>query len=123
MDQKSNSIKVSAAHVLGTFYFIAGIMLLVLMAQSRYMPFYLGLIGVLNMIASYGIVRARRPWLHMVIYVSLINIIFGSTTITAIAGSLGQDFIGTLMLSGIVAFVILSILSLMYVAHLRKKST
>lgn len=122
MDLKEKGVKISAAYLIGTSYFIAGIILLVVMAQSKYTPFHLGLIGTLNIIASYGIVRARKMWPYIVAYISLVSLIFGSINIAASAKLLNQNLIGALALSGIIAYTLLSLASLIHVAYARRKA-
>ncbi|MEM3478627.1 MAG: hypothetical protein QXV74_01110 [Candidatus Bathyarchaeia archaeon] len=80
--------------------FIAGVALLIVMVQSKYMPYHLALIGALNMLTSYGITVMRRWAFYLALFTSLISLIFGSITLAAILMlfNMGLDLMSTLML-------------------------
>lgn len=116
-------IIITIPHMLSIAYFIAGVALIVATSQSRYMPIHVGLVGVLNIIASCGIYGKRRRAFYMLIFISLISLAFGSITLAAMIHILNYDPLSILMLTGMIFYVILSIMLLVYTIAQRSKFT
>lgn len=106
-------------YILSIAYFAIGIILLVAMTQSRYMPFHLGLIGALNIFASYSMTRMRWWSIYAVALISIVNLVFGSVTLAAAVSLFSPDAIGALVILGMTAYIILSLTLLVYVAFRR----
>ncbi|MEM2443217.1 MAG: hypothetical protein QXL20_04385 [Candidatus Bathyarchaeia archaeon] len=105
-------------------YFVVGTILLAIMALSKHnlLPLHLGFVGALNIVASYSLIKARRWTLHVVVFVSLVNLTFSFTALIAIVNLFGlRDILSILFLLGISAYVILSATSLGYVIRERSK--
>jgi len=113
--------KITILHLLSIIYFIVGVVLIVTASQSRYIPVHVCLVGVLNIIASCG-VYWRRKWIfYMLIFISLINIVFGSGTLIAMINIFNQDPISILMFVGMMLYIVLFIILLVYT--ITKKNT
>lgn len=103
--------------------FIAGVALLIVMVQSKYMPYHLALIGALNMLTSYGITVMRRWAFYLALFTSLISLIFGSITLAAILMlfNMGLDLMSTLMLLAMALYTALFAAILLHVFLNRNK--
>lgn len=110
-------------YLMSILCFIAGVALLIVMVQSKYMPYHLALIGALNMLTSYGITVMRRWAFYLVLFTSLISLIFGSITLVAILMlfNMGLDLISTLMLLAMALYTALFVAILIHVFLNRNK--
>lgn len=105
-------------------YFLAGIILLAIMALSKHnlLPFHLGFVGFLNIIASYSLIRVRKWALYVAAFVSLVNLTFGFTALISIVNFFGLgDIISVLFLLGISTYIMLSVILIGYIIHERSK--
>ncbi|MEM1582527.1 MAG: hypothetical protein QXK89_08480 [Candidatus Bathyarchaeia archaeon] len=118
-NEKAGSPK--ALYMMSISYFVAGVVLLVAMTQTKYMPPHLGLIGVLNMVASYSITRMKRRSLYTIFFVSLISIIFSLISLATILSLFSSDTVSMLILLGMIAYTLLSISLLLYAILNRNK--
>jgi len=117
--------------VLALSYLIAGAVLfsyfviasLISIEQSAYAPIHLGLVGALNIFASYSIIKARRWAPYAVTLVSLISLMFGFIILSALIIFLSLDVIDILVLVGMGAYTLLSATTLIYVILNRSKFT
>jgi len=104
----------AASHILSALYFIAGVALLALMTQPKYMPIHLGILGILDIIVSYGITKMRRWSLYVAASTSVLSLVFGGVTLAAIVKLLSSDTVDILILLGIIAYIALSVAMLIY---------
>ncbi|MEM2320438.1 MAG: hypothetical protein QXS79_00915 [Candidatus Bathyarchaeia archaeon] len=102
------------SHIISVAYFIAGIALIIVATQSKYVPVHICLVGVLNIIASCGVYGKRRGTLYTLALISLISLTFGFVTLAAMTFSFSQDILSILALTGTIFYVVLSIASLAY---------
>jgi hypothetical protein len=102
-------------------YFITA--LLISIEQKSYAPIHLGLIGALNILASYSIIRVKRWALYAVTLISLISLMFGFIVLSALIIFLSSDVIDILVLVGIGAYIFLSAALLICVILNRSKFT
>jgi hypothetical protein len=115
--------------VIAISYLIAGaallsyfaITLLISIEQSAYVPIHLGLIGTLNILASYSIIKVRRWAPYAATLISLISLIFGFTILFILSISLSLDVIDLSVLVGMGAYTLLSATLLIYVILNRSK--
>jgi hypothetical protein len=115
--------------VIAISYLIAGaallsyfaITLLISVEQSAYVPIHLGLIGTLNILASYSIIKVRRWAPYAATLISLISLIFGFTVLFILSISLSLDVIDLSVLVGMGAYTLLSATLLIYVILNRSK--
>jgi len=70
-------------YIMSISCFIAGIALLIVTAQSKYVPYHLAFIGALNILASYGITVMRKWAFYLTLFTSLVSLVFGSVTLAA----------------------------------------
>lgn len=111
--------RISMPYVISAAYFIAGIALIIVAAQSKYIPLHACLVGVLNIIASCG-VHVKDKWAFpALISISLISLVFGLTMLVTIVLAPGHNALSALALLGTIFYIILSIMSLVY-ATVRK---
>lgn len=113
--------RITVPHILSVAYFIAGITLLIVAAQSRYIPIHASFVGLLNMISSCGVHIKKKWMLYMLIFVSLISFVFGSATLAATILTFNHDLISVLVFIGIIAYILLSITLLAYAMIERNK--
>jgi hypothetical protein len=115
--------------VLALSYLIAGaallsyfvIISLISIEQSAYAPVHLGLIGALNIFASYSIIKTRRWAPYAVTLISLISLVFGFIILSALIIFLSLDIVDILVLVGMGAYTLLSATLLIYVILNRSK--
>lgn len=120
--KKSKTSEVFAAsHILSASYFIAGVALLALMTQPRYIPVHLGILGILNIIVSYSISKMKRWALYLCASTSTLGLVFGGVMLAIIVGSFSLDIMDILILLGVTAYLILSIAMLIYLAIKRNE--
>ena len=116
MNEESKNLSVpTPLYAFSISYFITGIMLLVGMTQSRYVPIHLGIIGLLNIAVSYGITKMKKWSLYLTILTSTLSLVFGCTIVTAMLYFFVLDIVDILILVGMSAYVILSATLLIYV--------
>lgn len=111
----------TALYALSISYFVAGVILLAAMTQSKYVPFHLGLIGALNILVSYSMTRMRWWSTYVAALISLVNLVFGSVTLSAIISLLSMDTMNILILLGMIVYIALSLILLAYVALKRNR--
>jgi len=103
-------------YILSISCLIAGVILIIMATQSKYMPFHLTFIGTLNIIVSYGI-TVREKWaLYLALFTSLVSLLFGLITLAAIVFlGVQYDFINILILLAIILYIALSSALLLHV--------
>jgi len=84
------------------------------MTQPKYMPIHLGILGILDIIVSYGITKMRRWSLYVAASTSVLGLVFGGVTLAAIVKLLSSDTVDILILLGIIAYIALSVAMLIY---------
>lgn len=107
--------------LLSIAYFIAGIVLIIASTQSKYIPIHACLVGVLNIIASCGVYWRRKWTYHILVFISLISIVFGFSTLAAVINTFSQNPISILTFMGIVFYAILSTMMLAYAITQKSK--
>jgi len=96
------------------FYVISGIILLVYLPLTGYAP-QLGLLGILSIIAAYG-VFTRRAWAPWLIFILFVGALTFSLYTLVIAG-----FINALLGMSMVAYAALTLLFTIYLLLIRRK--
>ncbi|MEM2960296.1 MAG: hypothetical protein QXU67_01685, partial [Candidatus Bathyarchaeia archaeon] len=81
--QKGERGKFTILQVFSVFYFVAGVLLLAAMTQTKNMPFYIGFIGALNVAVSYSLTKMRKWSLYLTVFVSILSLIFGCAAMMA----------------------------------------
>lgn len=120
--KKSRTAEAFATHhILSALYFIAGATLLALMTQPKYIPAHLGLLGILNIIVSYSITKMKRWTLYVTASTSLLGLVFGGFSLAVTISFFSSDLVDMLVLSGIIAYMALSVATLVYLALKRNK--
>lgn len=123
MSEREDSIS-KRTYLLSISCLIAGVMLIILAAQSKHVPFHLAFIGALNIVASYSII-VRRAWaLYLTLFTSLVSLTFGFVTLAAII-LLGvqQDFISILLLIAMILYIALFSALLAHTIYIKIFST
>ncbi|NIM46298.1 MAG: hypothetical protein GTO54_11880 [Nitrososphaeria archaeon] len=113
--------KISGGSFVSLFYLASGIALLAALVQSSSPPLHVGLLGVLSLIASYGLNRMKRWGFYLAVLTALPGISFGCVTIYAVYRMFEPSLTEVLLLSAMVIYVALSVFSLLYVAGKRDK--
>jgi uncharacterized membrane protein (DUF2068 family) len=106
--------------ILTSSYLVAGMLLLIIMAESKHMPVHVGFIGLLSVIASYGVFRMRRWALYLATLSSLFSLAFSSITLSAMIMLFSHDPIDILALIGIAVYMFLSMALLVYLVTQRE---
>ena len=120
--KKSKGAEIFAVpHILSVSYFIVGVALLALITQPKYMPIHLGLLGIINIVVSYGITRMKRWSLYIAAYASFLGLVFGGFSLAATVISFSSDMVDILILLGIIAYIALSAATLIYLALKRDR--
>jgi len=120
--KKNKTAEIFAApHVLSVLYFIVGVALLALITQPKYMPIHLGLLGIINIVVSYGITRMKKWSLYISVYASFLGLVFGGFSLAATVISFSSDMVDILILLGIIAYIALSAATLIYLALKRDR--
>lgn len=115
--KKNGASKVfTAPRILSASYFIAGVTLLSLMVQPKYMLVHLGLLGILNILVSYGIMKTGRWSLYLTASTSLLGLVFGGASLAAVVAPSSLNVVDMLTLLGIIAYMALSVVTLIYLA-------
>jgi len=75
------SMKLTGRLFVPGFYFVTGIVMLIVLALSGGTPIHTGLLGVLSIIVSYGLSKMKRWALHLLVILFFSGLTFGITTI------------------------------------------
>lgn len=110
--------------LLAVFYAVVGVFQIVVFVLSSYvfMPPHVGALAVLSMIAAYGLLRARKWAVWLVIILFFPQLVFGSISLNATVTlyKLLPDFTVLLMNILLGVFLALTFMSLVYIAARRK---
>mgnify|MGYP001057386710 CR=1 FL=1 len=108
-----------AVLLFSAFYVIVGIVFLFIFAIYNLRLLHLGIIGVLSLIAAYGVFRMEKWAVWLVAALFLLGTTFG--TITLYDSIVLQTFEGGLLFHvALIAYLILTVVALIYVAAKRK---
>ena len=94
---------------------IIGVALLIVLIQSDFTLFHVGLLGTLNLIAFYGLNRKGRWAIYLTVWLSLTGIVFGYTIIYAIFQLPNLGLMETVLLLAMALYVAFSVISFFYV--------
>lgn len=110
--------------LLAVFYAVVGVSQIVVFVLSSYtfMPPHVGALAVLSMTAAYGLLRARKWAVWLVIILFFPQLVFGSISLNATITlyKLLPDFTVLLMNILLGIFLALTFMSLVYIAARRK---
>jgi len=110
--------------LLAVFYAVVGVSQIVVFVLSSYtfMPPHVGALAVLSMISAYGLLRARKWAVWLVIILFFPQLVFGSISLNATITlyKLLPDFTVLLMNILLGVFLALTFMSLVYIAARRK---
>ena len=108
-----------AVLLFSAFYVIVGIVFLFIFAIYNLRLLHLGIIGVLSLIAAYGVFRMEKWAVWLVAALFLLGTTFG--TITLYDSIVLQTFEGALLFHvALIAYLISTVVALIYVAAKRK---
>ena len=105
----------SVFSILSVLYLIVGVGLLVMLIQSDFTLFHIGLLGALNLIAFYGLIREERWTIYLTVCLSLTGTIFGYTIIYAILQLPYRGLMETVLLLTMALYVVFSVISFFYI--------
>ena len=105
----------SVFSIFSVLYLIIGLGLLIVLIQSNFTPFHVGLLGVLNLIAFYGLNRKERWAIYLAVWLSLTGSVFGYTIIYATFQSSNLGLMETVLLMAMTLYVAFSVVSFFYV--------
>jgi len=108
-----------AVLLFSAFYVIVGIVFLFIFVIYNLRLLHLGIIGVLSLMAAYGVFRMEKWAVWLVAALFLLGTTFG--TITLYDSIVLQTFEGALLFHvALIAYLILTVVALIYVAAKRK---
>lgn len=111
----------SASSIFSRLYLIVGVALAIVLIQSDFTLFHVGLLAALNLITSYGLNQKERWAVYLAAWLSLIGIVFGYTVIYAVLQLPIQGLIQTILLLGMALYITFSVISLFYITIKRDK--
>ena len=76
-------LKIPFFSIFSIIYLVIGVTLLIVLIQSDFTLFHVGLLGALNLIAFYGLNRKEKWAIYLTIWLSFIGIVFGYTVFYA----------------------------------------
>jgi len=108
--------------LLAVFYTVAGATQIVVLALSNFALFISGALAVLSFVAAYGLLTVKKWSVWLVIGLFFPQVVFGAATLYALILSYPFYPEVTLLLLDVllVLFIILSLVSFVYVAAKRK---
>ncbi len=117
-------IKRRDALLLAVFYAVVGLLqiAILVLSSSSIIPPHVGALAILSLIAAYGLLRAKKWSVWLVIVLFFPQIVFGAFSLyaTMILYALIPDVALLLANVALAFFMILSFLSFVYVAAKRK---
>lgn len=117
-------IKRRDALLLAVFYTVVGLLqiAILVLSSSSIIPPHVGALAILSLIAAYGLLRAKKWSVWLVIVLFFPQIVFGAFSLyaTMILYALIPDVALLLANVALAFFMILSFLSFVYVAAKRK---
>ncbi len=114
-------IKITDKAVFSSFYFISGIIMLVLLILSGGRMIHLGFIGSLSILASYGLSRRRRWALLLLVIVFFTGLTLSLSTIYAASIFFGFDFDAVLIYAVASLYLMMLIVSFLNALLNREK--
>ena len=117
MGKRKSTVKL----IFSGFYFVAGIIMLVLLIWSGGNLPHVGLLGILSIIASYGLNKMKRWALFLLTILLFMGITFGAVMIYAFNQWFGQDLTIMSIEAVIVAYMALLTTSFLDALSKRKK--
>jgi len=117
------NVKRRDAFLLAVFYAVVGALQLAILAVSSYalVPPHVGALAVLSLISAYGLLRARKWSVWLVIVLFFPQLVFGAVSLYANITYYGMQEFSLLMIDiALAVFIVLSFISLGYVAAKRK---
>jgi hypothetical protein len=119
MTLKSKLKENSAVLLFSAFYVIVGIAFLFIFVTYNLQLLHLGIIGVLSLIAAYGVFRMEKWVVWLVVALFLLGTTFGA--ISLINSIVLQTFQGALLFHvALIAYLIMTVVALIYVVAKRK---
>jgi len=115
------SLKLTVRLFIPGFYFITGIIMLLIMMLSNGTLIHVGLLGILSIAVSYGLGRMRRWALYPLIILFLSGITFGVTTIYSSTKLFDQDLVAYSFQAIMILYIILLVISFLDVLSKRQK--
>lgn len=110
--------------LLAVFYAAVGVLQLVILALSSatLIPPHLGALAILSLIAAYGLLRARKWSVWLVIVLFFPQLVFGAVSLysTIALYALAPEISMLLLNITLAIFIVLSVVSFVYVAAKRK---
>jgi len=108
--------------LLAVFYAVVGALQLVVLAFSDFKMVSVGALAVLSLIAAYGLVRARKWSVWLVLMLFFPQVVFGAASLYASVAlyALFPDMSLLLLNIALAVFIVLSFASFVYVAAKRK---
>jgi hypothetical protein len=110
--------------LLAVFYAVVGVLQMLVFALSSYsvMPPHAGALAVLSLIAAYGLLRARKWAVWLVIILYFPQLVFGAISLNAgvVLYKIIPEFTVLLIDIALGVFIVLTFISFVYIAARRK---
>ncbi len=113
--------KLTGKLVISSFYFAMGIIMLIILILSGGTPIHLGFLGVLSIVASYGLSKMKRWALYLLTILFFSGITFGVTTIYSTIKLFEQSLITLSLQVIMVLYLTLLVVSFLDVLLKREK--
>lgn len=107
-------LKLKKSVSFSVLYLIIGVALLIVLIQSDFTLFYVGFLGAINLIASYGLKRKERWAIYLAVWLSLTGITFGCTIIYTTFQLPNLGLTETVLLLTMALYVAFSVVSFFY---------
>lgn len=115
------SIKRRDALLLAIFYLVVGILQISILPIFDVRMLWIGGLAILSLIAAYGLLRARRWSVWLVVMLFFPQLVFGAYTLEENISLYGFSGLDVMLLNiSMVVFIILSAISFIYVTAKRK---
>ncbi len=109
--------------VFSLIYLVIGIVFLAMLVGFGFTLFHVGLLGVLYLIAFYGLSRRERWATHLTLWLSVAGLAFGLATTCAIFRLPTLNLGGTVLILAMVLYTVFSAFSLVYLSVTRSRDT
>ncbi|MFH0896831.1 MAG: hypothetical protein V1850_02125 [Candidatus Bathyarchaeota archaeon] len=107
--------------IFSVLYLIVGVAFFIVLVQSVFTLFNVGLLAALNLVASYGLNKKEKWAIYLVAWLSLIGIVFGFTIIFTIFQLPDLGLMGIALLLAMALYVTFSVVSFFFATFRKSK--
>jgi len=115
------SLKITGRLFVSGFYFVTGIIMLIILVLSGGTPIHIGLIGILSIAVSYGLSKMKRWALYLLTIVFFSGLTFGITTIYSSTRLLDPNITTLSFQTVIILYLVLLVITVLHAILNREK--